>query len=111
MARYEDRLYSDQQLKNANEQAHILAASVAAAVAFDDAQAAQEYVDALTVNPELQVAAVYDALGRRIAQFARPGASLPARPGSAIGYADGHIDVAVPVIQNGAALGIGSIST
>jgi signal transduction histidine kinase len=105
MARYEDRLYSDQQLKNANEQAHILAASVAAAVAFDDAQAAQEYVDALTVNPELQVAAVYDALGRRIAQFTRPGASLPARPGSAIGYADGHIDVAVPVIQNGAALG------
>jgi signal transduction histidine kinase len=105
MARYEDRLYSDQQLKNANEQAHILAASVAAAVAFDDAQAAQEYVDALTVNPELQVAAVYDVLGRRIAQFTRPGATLPARPAAANGYADGHIDVAVPVIQNGAALG------
>jgi signal transduction histidine kinase len=103
MARYEDRLYADQQVKATSEQAHILAASVAGAVAFDDARAAQEYVDALTANPELQAAGVFDTKGRRIAGFSRDGA-LPARPGNN-GYADGHIDVAVPVAQNGASLG------
>jgi len=103
MARYEDRLYTDQQVKNTNEQAHILAASVAGAVAFDDARAAQEYVDALTANPELLAAGVFDEQGRRIAGFSRAG-PVPTRPGNS-GYANGHIDVAVPVSQNGAALG------
>jgi signal transduction histidine kinase len=105
MARYEDRLYADQQVKNANEQAHILAASVAAAVAFDDARAAQEYLDALAVNPELLAAGVYDSRNRRVAGFARGGAALPAHPGNN-GYGDGHIDVTVPVTQNGTALGM-----
>ena len=103
MARYEDRLYTDQQVKNTSEQAHILAASVAGAVAFDAARAAQEYVDALTASPELQAAGVFDTRGHRVAGFSRGGA-LPAHPGNN-GYADGHIDVAVPVTQNGAALG------
>ena len=106
MARYEDNLYSDQQIRSASELAHILAASVAAAVAFEDAQAAQEYVDALTVNPELEAAGVYDGEGKRVAQFMRPGAALPARPQDARGYVNGHIDVAVPVTQNGAVLGM-----
>jgi signal transduction histidine kinase len=103
MARYEDRLYADQQVKSIGEQAHILAASVAGAVAFDDARAAQEYVDALKANPELQAASVFDIKDRRIAGFSRIG-PLPDRPGSnATG--NGHIDIAVPVTQNGAALG------
>jgi len=104
MARYEDRLYFDQQVKNTSEQAHILAASVAGAVAFDDARAAQEYVDALTVNPELLAAGVFDTKGRRIASFGRSGTPPPARPGAS-GTENGHIDVAVPVSQNGATLG------
>jgi signal transduction histidine kinase len=104
MARYEDRLYADQQVKNINEQAHILAASVAGAVAFDDLRAAQEYVNALKVNPELLVAGVYNGQDRRIAGFSRGGRAIPARPGiTATGH--GHIDVAVPVTQNGARLG------
>jgi signal transduction histidine kinase len=103
MARYEDRLYADQQVKSIGEQAHILAASVAGAVAFDDVRAAQEYVGALAANPELLAAGVYDARGRRVAGFSR-GSALPARPGNS-GYSNGHIDAAVPVTQNGVALG------
>jgi signal transduction histidine kinase len=104
MARYEDRLYASQQIRNADEQAHILAASVAGAVAFDDARAAQEYVDALKVNPELMAAGVYDGNAHRIAGFQRGGAVLPVHPGNT-GYDGDHIDVSVPVTQNGAALG------
>src|SRR5262249_33424801 len=44
MARYEDQLYSAQQVKDITEQARILAASVTAAIAFDDPNAAREYV-------------------------------------------------------------------
>jgi len=104
MARYEDRLYAEQLVKSTSEQAHILAASVAGAVAFDDTRAAQEYVDALKVNPELQAAGVYDARGRRVAGFARTGEALPAKPGGD-SYGGGHIETSVPVTQNGAALG------
>ncbi|HUO01881.1 MAG TPA: CHASE sensor domain-containing protein, partial [Rhizomicrobium sp.] len=105
MARYEDQLYSAQQLKDVSEQARILAASVSAAVAFDDRAAAQEYLDALAVNPELQAAAIYDGKGRRIAQIVRPGASLPARAPPASELSGDHIDVTQPVLQNGQVLG------
>ena len=71
MAVYQEQLYSAQQAKSVREQAQILAASVTAAVVFDDQKAAQEYVDALRVNPELQAAAVYGGDGHMIAGFAR----------------------------------------
>ena len=105
MARYEDQLYSAQQLKDVSEQASILAASVSAAVAFDDRTAAQEYLDALAVNPELQAAAIYDGTGRRIAQFVRPGDRLPTPSSFGSGLTGDHIDVTQPVLQNGQRLG------
>jgi len=105
MAIYQERLYSDQQVKSVREQAQILAASAAAAVLFGDHAAAQEYVDALRTNPELLGAAVYGGNGRLMAGFAR-GTHLPAsltipRMGSGPGY----IDIAVPAGQNGAQAG------
>jgi signal transduction histidine kinase len=105
MARYEDQLYSAQQVKDVTEQARILAASVTAAIAFDDRAAAQEYVEALAVNPELLAAGVYDDKGKSIAQFIRPGASLPARPIDETRFASDHFDVTTPVVQNGQILG------
>jgi signal transduction histidine kinase len=105
MARYEDQLYSAEQLKDVGEQARILAASVSAAIAFDDRAAAQEYLDALAVNPELQAAAIYDGKGRRIAQIIRPGASLPPQPFQGSRLVGDHIDVTELVSQNGQALG------
>lgn len=105
MARYEDQLYSSEQLKEISEQARILAASVSAAVAFEDRAAAQEYIQALAVNPELQSAAIYDGKGVRIAQFIRPGATLPARGFKGGLLAGDHIDVGQPVAENGQVMG------
>ncbi|MES2294836.1 MAG: ATP-binding protein [Pseudomonadota bacterium] len=109
MARYEDQLYSTQQVKDVTEQARILAASVTAAIAFDDRAAAQEYVNALAVNPELLAAGVYDDKGRRIAQFIRPGASLPTLSANKGRFAGDHFDVTSPVVQNGQNLGTVSL--
>ncbi len=106
MARYEDRLYADQQIKSVNEQAQILATSVAGAVAFDDTRAAQEFVQALTVNPQLLAAGVYAGDGRRLASFTRDGATLPDRPQGTGEIAGGQIEVAFPVTQNNNRLGM-----
>ena len=80
MAIYEEQLYSAQQLKDVRVQAQILAASVTAAIVFDDASAVQEHLEALRVNPELEAAGVYDRGGRLLAFFARDGARLPKGP-------------------------------
>jgi signal transduction histidine kinase len=106
MAVYQEQLYSAQQAKSIREQAQILAASVTAAVIFNDQKASQEYVDALRVNPELQAAAVYGGNGRLIAGFARatrlPSTMKEASASAGIGY----IDIAVPVSQNDSQVGI-----
>ncbi|QRP62882.1 hypothetical protein I6J77_12165 [Rhodanobacter sp. FDAARGOS 1247] len=54
-------------------QANILAASVTAAIAFDDRAAAQEYVNALMLDPRLDAAAVYNEAHRQVAGFQRAG--------------------------------------
>ena len=106
MAVYQEQLYSSQQIKSVREQAQILAASAAAAILFGDHVAAQEYVHALEVNPELLGAAVYGGDGRMMAGFAR-GTRLPALMTVAgTGSGNGYIDVAVPAGQNGARAGM-----
>ncbi|HET6432144.1 MAG TPA: ATP-binding protein [Dyella sp.] len=60
-------------------QANILAASVTAAIAFNDRATAQEYVNALELDSRLEAAAVYDQAHRRVAGFHRPG-TLPIDP-------------------------------
>ena len=106
IAVYEEQLYSAQQVKNVREQAQILAASVTAAIMFDDRRAAQEYVDALTANPELQAAGVYDGHGHMLAGFDRVGKRLPA-PVSKTNTAFGqdYVDITVPAVQNGTGVG------
>ena len=100
MAIYQEQLYSAQQARAVREQAQILAGSVSAAVVFDDRNAAQEYVDALRVNPELDGAGIYGAHGRFIAGFAR-GTRLPALvTQSRTSIGQGYIDISVPVNQN-----------
>jgi signal transduction histidine kinase len=94
IATYEDRVYRDQQVKDLTEQADILAASAAAAVAFDDAKAAQEYVDALTVNPDMRAARILDRQMKTLGHFSR--APQPATE---------DIRVMEPVRQNGQVMG------
>jgi signal transduction histidine kinase len=107
MARYEDGLYVAQEQRDLGEQAQILAASVTAAIQFDDAEAAREYVAALQVNPQLLAAGVYGQRGRSLAGFVRPGAApLPATPPEpGIAFAEGTMTIAVPVSENGDNLG------
>lgn len=105
MAVYQEQLYSSQQIKSVREQAQVLAASASAAILFEDRAAAQEYVDALRVNPELLGAAIYGADGRLMAGFAR-GTRLPGHKTTAeTKTGDGYIDIAVPASQNGARAG------
>lgn len=106
MAAYEERLYSNQQIKDVREQAQILAASVSAAILFDDRGVAQEYVMALQANPELEAAAVYDQKGTVMAHFTREGARLPqGRVAPGTSFVGEHVNVAVAVTQDRAAIG------
>ena len=59
-------------------QANVLAASVTAAIAFNDRPTAQEYVDALMLDPRLNAAAIYNEAHQQVAGFRRPGSeSIP----------------------------------
>jgi signal transduction histidine kinase len=103
--RYEEQLYAGQQLRDISEQAQILAASVTAAVVFDDRAAVQEYVDALKVNPQLQAAGVYDGK-QLLASFVRGGGALPVQSAPAgTGFAGDYLTVTTPVVQRGHAVG------
>ncbi|HEY1878196.1 MAG TPA: CHASE sensor domain-containing protein, partial [Rhizomicrobium sp.] len=106
MGGYQEQLYSSQQVRSVREQAQILAASVTAAVVFDDHKAAQEYADALRVNPELEGAGIYNNKGHMLAGFAR-GTRLPVvAKGPATNLGSGYVDIAVPVTHNGGKVGI-----
>ncbi|HEX3485649.1 MAG TPA: CHASE sensor domain-containing protein [Micropepsaceae bacterium] len=74
---YEEQLYRAQKFEEIGVQARILGASVAAALVFNDDKAAQEYVNALQANPELEAAAVYDEKGNRVAGFERKDTDPP----------------------------------
>lgn len=101
MAVYEEHLYQQQALREVREQAQILAASVPAALAFDDVKAAREYVEPMMVNPALEAVGVYARDGTLVAGFARAGAApLPAHaPPVSITRAHGRLTIALPVMQ------------
>src|SRR4051812_22212098 len=73
LATANERAYRADRARETRVQADILAASVTAALAFEDRRAAQDYINALSVNPQLQSAAIYDLLGRPFASFSRGG--------------------------------------
>ena len=59
-------------------QAKMMAATLTGALAFDDAPAAREYLDALKLNPDIRAAAVYSRAGALVAGFSKADAPLPA---------------------------------
>jgi signal transduction histidine kinase len=108
MAFYQDELYRSRTVRETTAQAEILAATVTAALSFNDQKAALEYVNALSPNPDIEAAAVYDARGSHIAGFYRAGAKPApprARPDGAPVFGDNRLVVTVPVIQDSARLG------
>ena len=104
---YEDQLYQSQKIRDVAIQARILSDSVSAALSFSDSNAAQQYVNALKANPELDVAAVYDQQRKIVAQFSRIGAPvrLPAQPVLAPQIIGNHVVAVVPVSEGGQVLG------
>jgi signal transduction histidine kinase len=99
--------------RQAEVQADILAASVSAALVFDDRAAMREYVEALRVNRALGAAAIYNASGRAVVVFNRQGAPPPpARPeGLGSRFADRHATVTRPVAEKGQRLGTVYLAT
>lgn len=97
-----------QTAREAGAQADLLASAVSGALAFDDAQAAQDYVNAVQVNPNVLAAAIYDEDNRLVASFAREGEAMPPvaepRPRTTVSQ-DGRLYVVRPVEQAGQTLG------
>ena len=97
-----------QTAREAGAQADLLASAVSGALAFDDRDAAQDYVDAVQVNPSVLTAAVYDENGRLVASFVRDGETIfhAATSGDrATLFDDGRLLVARPVEEAGQRLG------
>lgn len=103
-----ERALKDQMAREAGAQADLLASAVSGALAFDDHQAAQDYVDAVQINPNVLAAAVYDDQNRLVASFARSGETIPpvATPrGWTSHFQDGRLYVVRPVREAGQTLG------
>jgi signal transduction histidine kinase len=108
MAFYQDELYRSRTVRETTAQAEILAATVTAALSFNDETAAREYVNALSPNPDIEAAAIYDAAGNHVAGFHRRDANPAPRRAVAArapAFADNRLLVTVPVMQNGSRLG------
>jgi outer membrane murein-binding lipoprotein Lpp len=105
LAIYNEHAYRAQKVDEISVQARILASTVTAALAFNDRPAAQEYVNALQVNPEVEAAALYDSGGALFVSWSRTpdrpvpeeAAQLPPKPA----FENDHLAVAADVTQGG----------
>ena len=71
MVIYNEQSYKETQVQRVEAQNRILASTVSLGLAFDDRKAAHEYVNALAVDPQVRIAAVYDARGALFAGYSR----------------------------------------
>ena len=96
--------YREQKLREAKVQAEILAASATAALDFGDAATAQEAVDALRVNPQINAAGIYTPDRILFAGYERRAGSLPRRLG-AHPASPNDVEAVVPVSRGGERIG------
>ena len=104
---YTEQSYQEAKTQQADAQSRVLASTVTAALAFDDRKAAHEYVNALAVDPQIRVAAVYDAKGNPFAVYARSIADAAPKAATLAGpriHGD-QVMVGVPVRQGSTTLG------
>jgi signal transduction histidine kinase len=107
VAVFSERLYENQKAREVAVQGEILANSVTAALAFDDSAAAQEYINALSANPEVEAVGVYNERNQLLARFRRAGSQplpLQVKPTPAALQND-RVVVVAPVTQQAARLG------
>jgi signal transduction histidine kinase len=112
-ALYLEGSYKAQKVNEVTVQAKILAATVTAALAFNDRPAAQEYVNALKANAEVRAAALYDAGGSLFVSYSRRNDQPPpetAQAGEPY-FQDNLLVVTAPVTEGQALLGTVFIRT
>ena len=107
MVVYNEQSYREAKLQQVEAQSRILASTVAAALAFEDRKAAHEYVTALGVDPQILIAAVYDARGGLFAVYSRSAAATvpPTTQDQASAFDGDRLIVTTPVMQGNAPLG------
>jgi signal transduction histidine kinase/ActR/RegA family two-component response regulator len=88
-------------LRDTETQARILADSSAAAVAFQDTQAAGETLGALRLRPQVATACLYSNDGRLFATYERDGGRCPAMAPSEGNYDWSMLEVLSPVTFTG----------
>jgi signal transduction histidine kinase len=110
---YGTEYYTQQVTRDTTVQARIVASTVSAALAFDDAKTAQEYIRALKANPVVEAVAIYGADSKLFVSFARDRVSEPpivAPKESATALSD-RLTVLVPVEQGDRRLGFVYLQT
>lgn len=89
-------------VRSARVLAEIVGVNSAAAVVFDDAEAASQTLAALAAERDVVAAALYDDQGRLFASFApRAGLAPPALAGSGMGFAQGDLELFQPLRMDG----------
>lgn len=82
---YEMARYREDWRNQLEAQARLLARATAPALAFDDVESAEAYLALAEARPEIAAAAIYNARGKRFAEYRRagePGGPFPALPGA-----------------------------
>jgi signal transduction histidine kinase/ActR/RegA family two-component response regulator len=107
IAAYDTQVYRTGKAQEVSIQASILAASVTAALVFDDPQAVREYVEALRANPDLDAAAVYGPGGRLVAATTRPDAAPVGadEPPPGTDFSGAFLTVSQPVTEDDEKIG------
>ncbi|HEX3700548.1 MAG TPA: response regulator [Phenylobacterium sp.] len=105
--------FRQQTARQTEAQADILAASVTAALAFDDRLAMREYVNALKANPGISSAAVYDAQGRQLVSLRLSGAPAPPTHAARVGtiWRRGRVQATRTASEQGQVLGFVYLQT
>lgn len=101
---YNDRQYDDDRGAETKSQAEVLAASLTAALDFDDRQAAVEAVSAFRVNRQVRWVGAFDDTGALVAGYSKPGLALPARLSDLTTGGSG-VRATVPVRSSGQLVG------
>lgn len=106
MALTSERDYRRAKLDEAETQARILAASLTAALAFNDQETAIDFVQAMASGPSIDAAAAYNERGILVTWFSRglpvPVVAPPVRPAR---IQDGIVLAIVPVSEGGLEVG------
>jgi signal transduction histidine kinase len=103
--------YRDLQEQETRVQAEILAASVTAALDFDDAVAAREAVSAIRVNRQVRSVGVYNEQGSLIAGYGRDGPGPSSAFGNRLPAPENAVSSEVPVMSRGERIGTVVLAT